>query len=166
MIDPNQKFEVPLAFFYQKIDVETRKKLFTAIVEGFTREFNTLKFIGAYLNWDVDKKYDYIAMYETTNTRGMPFILYAVGFFGDRHSIQGFYYCLTHDLIKEFFEDSFVSMVPLEKKAFENVIMTLGFTLTKTNENPDAYYKKAENMKVVAEHLKNIGIYYTPQMKV
>lgn len=163
MTEPNKKFDVPLAYYYQKIDVETRKTLYKTIVEGFTKEFNSLKLMGAYLNWDMEEKYDFIAIFETTNTRGIPFVLYSLNVFGDRHSIQGFHYCVLHDKIKEYFEDSFMAMVPIEKDAFNSMISKLGFTF---NKGDATFWKKPENMKQVASHLKNVAIFYKPQIKV
>ena len=161
MLEAGKKFDVPLRNFHQHIDKNLRIELFKGIVDGYKREYSACKVSAAYLNWNMEDNYDYLIIMEADNTQGVPFILYMVPFFGDRHTIQGFYYCITHDKIKEYFEDTFLALVPIERNGFFNTIRTLGLSENKEDTN---YWKKPENLPIVARRLSEMAIRYKPQI--
>lgn len=161
MLEAGKKFDVPLRNFHQHIGKELRTELFKGIVDGYKRNYTSCKVLMAYLNWDTGEMFDFCIIMETTNTQGVPFILYMVPFFGDRHTIQGFYYCLTHDLIDEYFDDTFLALVPIERNGFFETIMTLGLSEDKASPN---YWKKPENISRLAKRLSDMAIRYKPQI--
>lgn len=163
MLEVNKKFDVPLAYFYQKIEPELRKKLFKTIVTDMPKKFTNLKFLGAYLNWNMEDQYDYYMLFETTNTMNMPFVLYMLPVLGDRHSIQGFYYCVLQNKVNEFFEDTFLAMVPLEASNFIAILNTLN--LSTNTQNPN-FWRTPEKMPILGKHLLEITKVYKPQIKV
>lgn len=163
MADYRKKFDVPVGFFYQKIDIDLRKTLFSTIVKDIPVHNNALKFMSGYLNWDMEENYDYFAIYEANNTLGKPFVLFKLAVLGDRFSIQGFYYCVTHDLTREFFDDIFENLVPLERPMFDNIIQTMGMSQDKNSPN---YWKTATNLKRLGKRLIEITKIYNPQIQI
>ena len=163
MKETNQKFNVPIPFFQQKIDKNLRIKLFDSIMNGYAKRYpNSTRILG-YLNWDPNENYYFMFSFKIKNDYGKEFVLFYLAFFGSRHSIPGYYYCITHDLVDEYFEDGFAAMVPLETKQFENIIKSHGFSLAKADDN---YWKTRENIAKLIEHFKNISIQYKPQIQV
>lgn len=162
LIERNKKFDVPFIHLMQKVDKEMRIKLFKSIVNGYHNTYTDSQKVLAYLNWDIKVPFDYLFIMQTKNAAGMDFYLLDLVPFGARRSIPGYRYCVVNDLTKEFFEDGFAGMVPIEAKTFETMItQTLGLSLIKEDEN---YWKKAENMKTLIEHLDNIVRVYKPQI--
>ena len=161
MLESGKKFDVPLRNYFQHISKELRIELFKGIVGGYKREYSACKVTVAYLNWNMENDFDYLIIMEANNTQGVPFILYMVPFFGDRHGIQGFYYCLTHDLIDEYFEDTFLSLVPIERNGFFNIILELGLS---EDKNSDRYWKTQTNLPILAKRLNELAIRYKPQI--
>lgn len=163
MADYRKKFDVPMGFFYQKIDIELRKTLFSTIVKDIPVHNNSLKFLSGYLNWDINEGYDYFAIYETQNTLGKPFVMFKLAVLGDRFSIQGFYYCVTHDLTKEYFEDVFENLVPLERPMFDNILSSLNLSQDKNAKN---YWKSPPGLKILGKRLVEITKVYNPQIQI
>lgn len=162
LIERNKKFDVPFVYLMQRIDKEMRTKLFKSIVNGYYNTFKNAKKVLAYLNWDIQIQYDYLFIMETKNDVGMDFYLIDLVPFAARRSIPGYRYCVIKDLTKEFFEDGFAGMIPIDKKTFETMItQTLGLSLNKNAEN---YWKKAENMKPLIEHMSDFVRIYKPQI--
>ena len=161
MLEAGKKFDVPLRNYSQHISKDLRIELFKGIVDGYKREYTACKVTVAFLNWDMQYDFDYLIIMEAENTQGVPFMLYMVPFFGDRHTVQGFYYCLTHDLTKEYFEDTFLALVPIERNGFYNVILELGLSQDKDADN---YWKSQKNLSIVAKRLNDLAIRYKPQI--
>lgn len=163
MADIRKRFDVPVPFFYQKIDIELRKKLFKTIVDDMSKHNNSLKFMAAYLNWNMENLYDYFMIYETTNVSGKPFVMVKLATLGDRFSIQGFYYCIIHDKTKEYFEDIFEALIPFERNTFNNFIESMGLSFTKGQSN---YWKNPDNLTAVGTRILEITKIYNPQIQV
>lgn len=163
MADIRKRFDVPIPFYYQKIDPELRKKLFTTIAQDMPKHNTSLKFLGGFLNWDMNDLYDFFVIYETQNTMGKPFVMVKLAVLGDRFSIQGFYYTVLHDQTKEYFEDMFDAFIPLEKEVFNNIIEAMGYNMDKKSEK---YWRKPDHMTELGRRLIEITKRYNPQITV
>ena len=162
LIERNKKFDVPFVNLMQKVDKDMRIKLFKSIVTGYHNKFKDSQKVLGFLNWDIEVPYDYLFIMQTKNAAGMDFYLLDLVPFGARRSIPGYRYCVVHDITDDFFEDGFAGMVPIDTKTFETMItQTLHLSLDKDAPN---YWKKAENMKPLIDHLDNIVRVYKPQI--
>lgn len=164
MIDRSKRFDVPVPYLMQKIDRDTRIKLFESMLNEYAKTYpNTQRILG-YLNWNPDKNVDYLFAIQAKNNIGKTFILYDLVSFGSRRSIPGYYYCIMNDLTDKFFLDGFESMVPLEMGQFNEIIQkTINCSFNKSAPN---YWKTRENIDRLIEHLTEITIQYKPQIVI